>query len=179
MSDTRIAIRYAKPLLGLAVEKGKLGAVKKDMDMFVSLCQEQRSFALMLRNPIIPHLKKNGILKKIFSGKVDALTMSIFDIMTRKNRENILEGMAKEFVRLYNINEGIEEAVLVTAVPLDDKLRKKFMTIIQEITGKKVDLKEEVDADLIGGFTLKIGDRKIDDSISGKLREVRYTLIKN
>lgn len=179
MSDTRIAIRYAKPLLGLAVEKGKLGAVKKDMDMFVSLCKEERPFALMLRNPIIPHLKKNTILKKIFTGKVDDLTMSIFDIMTRKNREFLLEEMAKEFLRLYNINQGIEEALIRTAIPLDDQLRKKFIGIIEEITGKKVELSEEVDADLIGGFTLTIGDRKIDDSISGKLREVRYTLIKN
>ncbi len=179
MSDSRIAIRYAKPLLGLAVEKGKLDAVKKDMDGFVSICKQERPFALMLKNPIIPHLKKQAILKKIFSGKVDALTMSIMDIMTRKNREHVLEDMAKEFLRLYNVNQGIEEAVIRTAIPLDAKLRKQFIQIIEEITGKKVELKEQVDEDLIGGFTLKIGDRKIDDSVSGKLRELRYTLINN
>ena len=179
MSDSRIAIRYAKPLLSMAEEKGKLDAVKDDMDNFVAICKQERPFALMLRNPIIPHLKKLGILKKIFSGKVDALTMSIFEIMARKNREQVLEEVAKEFVRLYNIHKGIEDAVLRTAVPLDAKLRKAFTRIVEDIAKKKVELQEEVDPELIGGFTLKIGDRKIDDSVSGKLRDLRYTLINN
>ncbi|MEM8895389.1 MAG: ATP synthase F1 subunit delta [Bacteroidota bacterium] len=172
-------MRYAKPLLEMAQEKGKLDAVKKDMDNFLAICKEERSFALMLRNPIIPHLKKLAVLKKIFSGKVNDLTMAIFEIMTRKNREQVLEDMAKEFIRLYNIHNGIEDAVLKTAIPLDAKLRKEFTKIVEDITKKKVEMQEVVDPELIGGFTLKIGDRKIDDSVSGKLRDLRYTLINN
>lgn len=179
MSESRIAIRYAKPLISLAKEKGKLEEIKKDMETLLRICDEERSFRLMLSSPVIPPLKKAQILRLIFKGKVDDLTMSIFDLMSRKSREGSLERVATEFVALYNEMKGIAEAKLITAIAIDEKLRKQFVGIIQEVSGKKVDLKEEVNPSLIGGFTLTIGDRRIDDSVSGKLRELKYALINN
>ena len=77
----------------------------------------------MLKNPIIKHDKKREILEKIFEGKVHPLTMSIFDILTHKNREPLLPGIAKEFHTAYNIYKGIGKAYITTAVPLDAELR--------------------------------------------------------
>ena len=65
MSITRIAVRYAKPLLELAEERKSLEAVRADMLGFAELCKTNRDFALMLKSPIIPHLKKAQILKAI------------------------------------------------------------------------------------------------------------------
>ena len=73
MSDSRVAKRYAKPLLQLADERGKLDAVKQDLEMFVSLCEESRDLSNMLKSPIIPHLKKLSILEAVFKGKVDGV----------------------------------------------------------------------------------------------------------
>lgn len=179
MSDSRIAVRYAKPLIELADEKGRLEKVKADMENFLAICNEERSFALMLRNPIVPHLKKGAILNEVFKGKYDQLTLTIFEIITRKNREFVLQSVAEEFLLLYNSRKGIENAVIKTPLPLDKKLRDQFTKIIKEVTGKTVELKEEIDESLIGGFTLKIGDRMIDDSVQAKLRDLKYSLIDN
>ena len=73
MADSRAASRYVKSLLGLAVEKNALESVYQDMLLFTKVCEENRAFELMLKNPIIKHSKKREILEKIFEGKVHPL----------------------------------------------------------------------------------------------------------
>ena len=173
MSDGRIAARYAKPLLELAEEKKVLDEVKDDMDSFVSICNESRDFSLMLKSPIIPHFKKADILKKAFSGKYNDLTVQAFDLITRKNRENILESIAIEFVHLYNAKKGIAEVGVTTTFKLDAGMKKSFEKLAKEITGKEPVLTEEINPEILGGYILKLGDKQIDDSVRGQLNELK------
>ena len=118
MTDNRVANRYAKSLIELAIEKGVVEKVHDDMLMFSQLCQSNRDFLLMLKNPIINHDKKRKILYKLFEGKVDPSTLAIFDIITRKNREMFLPAIAEEFVNQYRTYKRIAKATVTTAVPL-------------------------------------------------------------
>lgn len=78
MSEYRIASRYAKSLLGLAVEKKVLEEVKDDMKLLLEVSSENRDLALMLKSPVIGHSKKLVVLNMIFKGKVNDMTMSFF-----------------------------------------------------------------------------------------------------
>lgn len=176
MSDFRIATRYAKSLLELAQEKGVLDQVNADMIVFDNLCKSNKDFALMLKNPIIQHHQKLTILRKIFKGKVNDLTLAIFDIVTRKNREFILPAMAGEFTRQYYKYKGIAEASVTTNFPLSEDLRTEFTTLLKNITQKEVKLEEKLDTSMLGGFIVRIGDRQIDDSIDTRLQELRTKL---
>ena len=179
MSDYRVASRYAKSLLSLADEKGVLEKVHDDMQLFSKTAEENKEFTRILKNPVINHEKKLNILKAIFSGKVHPLTFSIFEIITRKNREAILPSIAKAFHQQYNIFKNIEEAKVITTFPLTEELRKEFELIVWKYTGKKVDLKEEVDESLIGGYILNIGDRQIDESLNSKLKDLKLQFSRN
>jgi len=180
MSEYRIASRYARPLLELANEKGCLEEVMMDMVSFKSLCESNRDFVLMLKNPIIPHLKKLTLLKEIFTSKVNDITLSAFELIARKGRESYLPAIAKEFTRKYNAFKGIAEASVTTVIPLSDSLKKEVVGIIKKITGKDtIELSEVIDENILGGFILKIDDRQIDDSISGKLNELKLKFNKN
>ena len=143
------------------------------MDSFVSICKENRDFSLMLRSPIIPHFKKADILKKAFGGKYNDLTIQAFDLITRKNREHVLESIADEFVHLYNARKGIAEVAVTTTFKLDAGMRKSFEQLAKDITGKEPALSEIVDADILGGYILKLGDKQIDDSVKGQLNNLR------
>ncbi|MEQ9468816.1 MAG: ATP synthase F1 subunit delta [Ekhidna sp.] len=179
MSAGRIAVRYATPILQLAEEKKVLDSVKADMESFIKVCDESKDFALMLRSPIIPHLKKAEILKKIFTGKVNELTLQAFDLLTRKKRESMLEGVAQEFIHLYNAKKGLAEVSVTTSIKMDADMRKAFEKLARDITGKEPILNEKVDAELVGGYILKVGDRQIDDSVSGQLKELKLKFSKN
>ena len=170
MSEYRIASRYAKSLLDLADEKGVLEDVNKDMLMFSGLASENRDLVLMLKSPVVSHDKKLAVLNKVFDGKVNELTLAIFQILTKKHREAYLPAIATEFHHQYNVRKGIEEATVTTTFKLDAKRRKEFEGIVAKISGKKVELTEKIDEKIIGGFVLKIGDRQIDDSMHSVLR---------
>jgi F-type H+-transporting ATPase subunit delta len=180
MADLRAASRYVKSLLDLAIDQKVLENVHKDMVLFSKVYDESRAFGVMLRSPVIPHDKKREILAKIFKGKVNNLTMSFFDIITRKNREPLLGAIAKEFHNAYNEYKGIGKATITSAVPLDQKLRAEFEGLVRKYSEKtEVELVEKVDPEMIGGFVLKVGDRQIDASVKNKIKALKVKFSQN
>jgi F-type H+-transporting ATPase subunit delta len=180
MADIRAASRYVKSLLGLAVEQGVLEEVHKDMQLFSKTIDQNRDFKLMLLSPVIKHDTKLEILRKIFKGKVNKLTLSIFEIITRKNREPILASIAKEFHNAYNEYKEIGVASVTTATPLDSKLRAEMEKLVRKYSDKKeIELVEKIDKDMIGGFILNVGDKQIDASIKNKLKALKVKFSQN
>jgi len=180
MSNSRAASRYIKSLLGLAVEKGVLEDVNRDMQLFAKTCKENRAFEVVLKSPVIKHDKKKEILTRLFNGKVNPLTMSILDILTRKNREALLPAIAGDFHAAYNAYKGIGKATVRTAVPLDAKLRAEIEQMVKNLSDKKqVELVEVVDPELIGGFVLNVGDKQIDASVKSKLKTLQLNFNQN
>lgn len=180
MASTRVASRYVKSLLSLAVEQNALDKVHADMKLFADACEKSNELVMMLKSPIIKHDKKKVILEKLLTGKVTSLTMAIVDILTRKNREPLLPEIAKEFHNAYNEYKGIGKANVTTTIAMDDKTRKEIEAIAKKLAEKKeIELEEKVDKDLIGGFVLNVGDRQIDASIRSRLKALKVKFSEN
>ncbi|AFK05432.1 ATP synthase subunit delta [Emticicia oligotrophica DSM 17448] len=176
MADSIVAYRYAKSLFDLAAERKVVDEVNNDMHLFKQICDENRQFLVVLGNPIIRHEQKFGILKKTFEKNVHPVTFSIFSVLTKKNRENLIYSIAEEFGKLYNQQKGIQKAVVTTVTPLTDSQRDEFKKVVAEATGKTVVLEEKVNENLIGGYVLSIGDTQIDTSVRKKLNELKLQL---
>ncbi|MGB3617816.1 MAG: ATP synthase F1 subunit delta [Catalinimonas sp.] len=174
--NTRVAARYAKSIFDLAEEHGQLEALNADMALLEKTARDNHAFDQLLRSPVVNTDKKLTILKQLFAGKVSALMISVFEIMARKHREDQLTAVARAFHRLYNRKQGIAEAVVTTPTPLTPALRQEFIAKVKQMTGQAAELKEEVNPDLLGGYMLQVGDRRIDDSVRTRLRELRRTL---
>lgn len=92
----------------------------------------------------------------------------------------MLPAIAEEFHHAYNVYKNVGEASVTTAVPLDDKLRGEIEKIVKKLSDKKeVEIKEKVDASMIGGFVLNVGDRQIDASIKNKLKALKVKFSEN
>ena len=176
MLVSRVASRYAKPILELAEEKKVLDEVKEDMQVFTGICNENRDLSLMLKSPIIPHLKKADILKKLFEGKMNELTLQAFDLIARKNRENLLDDIAKEFIHQYNLSKGLEEVSVTSSIELNAEQVRGFEKMSQGLLGKKPLLNKKINPAIIGGYVLKAGDKQIDQSVSGQLKNIKLAL---
>ena len=174
--ETKVAGRYAKSLLGLAIEQKTEQKIYADMELVVSTISSSRELALLLRNPIINTDKKQNILSLIFKGKVSDVTYAFMNIIVAKRREGYLEDITRQFISLYKAHVGIATAVVSTPVKLDDTLRAEIMKIVSAEAKGKVELVEEIDKDLIGGFVLKMNNKQVDTSIETKLREIRREL---
>ena len=176
MSVSIVAARYAKSLIDLAKEQNVLEAVYQDMLLFKDTADKNRGLMLALKSPVVRHEKKAGILKALFEARVNPISYAIFLIISRKNRESILDEIAAEFIKAYNLNQGIQKATVVTTTPLTEELRKQFNDMVVSATGKKVQLAEKIDPNLIGGYVLTIEDRQVDASLRSRLNELKLQL---
>jgi len=173
MASSRVASRYARSLIGLAKGKSLLPQVAEDMTLVAKIASENPLFAKVMANPIIGHDKKLGILNSIFKGRVNDLSFSLFSIITTKNRETHLVSIAQAFLDQYREMQGIEVAEVTTTFPLTDSIKADFLNMISKKEHKKIELREKVDKDILGGYVLKIGDRQIDESIKSKLLKLK------
>ena len=162
--ESRVASRYAKSLLELAKEKNVLDFIVHDMALFAKVCDENLALVKTLVSPIIKDDKKLTVLKKIFDGKVNPLTFSLFEIIARKNRAGYLPEIAKAFAAQYREMKGILSGTVTTPFAINDELRNQFKGIVSNAYGKEVELEEKINKDIIGGFILKVGD---DNSFHG------------
>jgi len=177
MSSHRASVRYAKALIEISQEQNCLENVKEDMQLFTKVISENRELAVVLKNPIVPAFKKKAILKALFEKRIQTITFKAFELIISKNRENILDEIAVQFVAQYNLIKGIVVANVTTPYTLDISQKGDISKLVESITQKKVELEEVVDDSLIGGFVLKIGDKQIDESVKSKLAKIQRALV--
>lgn len=174
MPNPRLANRYAKSLLDLAVEKGQLEAVYADMKYLQAVCKASRDFVTLLRSPIISADQKNSIITAVTTGKVSDLTAAFNTLLVKKNRESDLPEIAGAFVDLYNEMKGIHKVKLTTAVPVSDEVKQSIEAKVKAAQHLgTVELETVTDESLIGGFVLEFNNKLVDASIARDLRDVK------
>lgn len=177
MSVSKIASRYAKPLLELAIDQGKLDRVVSDVEGLQS-AMENRDFKLLLDSPIINPSKKLQIVEQLFKDKMDVTTYSFVELIVKKGREGMLGDISNEFIKRYHDFKKVSEVELITAAELSneelDSFRKKLEASSE--TMESVDIKTSVDPSIIGGFIIKIGDKSYNASVKHKLEKLRKSL---
>ena len=180
MSVQRIASRYAKSLLDLAVEENKLERVLEDIQSFKEAVKN-RDFYLMLKSPIIKPDKKTKITQLIFGGNFDKMTMAFVNILFVKGREEYLPEIAQEFIHLYKKLKHISTIKVTSAAPLTDdtlaSLRKKLEQSTD--TDDKIEIITKVNPNLIGGLVIEFEDKVYDASISHKLDQLKKEFVDN
>ncbi len=180
MTNSRVAHRYSKALMDLALEMGKVDVVKSDLDGIRRILTGELDRVMC--SPVIRHDKKVSIFNAIFGGKIDPLTNGFFDLVFRKGRELSVAGILDAFDELYRGQKGIEIVELTTAQPISDDLRQEFKQRIGHMDryrGKSIQLKEKVDADILGGFVLQMRDDLFDASIQRDLQDIKKQFIEN
>src|SRR3954466_5734616 len=127
MLNPRLATRYAKSLLGLAIEKGQLNTVYNDMLFLQSLSKVNRDFVVILKSPIINPEKKESILEAVTRGHISTLTDLFIRLLLRKGREMNLPEIANSFIDQYKEHEEIYTVKLTTATPVSDEVKKQIV----------------------------------------------------
>ena len=174
-----VASRYAKSLLDLAVEKGQFEAVYTDILLVKSICDHSPDFINFLNSPIIKVDKKVSTLKAIFDGKVNSMTSGFLTIVANKRRESVIPQMATSFIEQYKTNKHILTAVITSARGLDSTTKQQALALVKSQLNGEIELVEKIDANVIGGFILKIGDKQLDKSVARQLSNLKKQLTTN
>ncbi|WP_224484299.1 ATP synthase F1 subunit delta [Robertkochia aurantiaca] len=172
MTGNRASNRYAKALIGYAQDNNLLEGVFNDMNHVVKTLGESEELMQLIQSPIVKSETKNDALKSVFAA-FDKASFNLIDLLIANNRIELLPMVAQRYTELYDELKGKQVATVTTAVPLSQEMENKILEKVSTLTGKEVILKKKVDADLIGGFILRVGDKEYNASISNKLNTLK------
>lgn len=176
MSEIKVASRYAKSILDLAIEKGKVEEVNNDMKLFHATLKGSSELRAVLSNPIVSINDKLAVIKALFGNKVQEISLAYFNIMLNKGRGGYLYESSKQFFSQYNILNNIVIAKLVSSTQMNQDHLKLIEENLTKTLNSKIILDTKVDPSLIGGFVLTVGDKQFDASISRQFTRLKKEL---
>lgn len=176
MSEIRIASRYAKSLIELAVAQNNLETVFSDIQDIEQVASANHDLLVMLHSPVIKAHSKLEILKTIFKS-ANPLTLQFLDKVVDAGRENLLTEIANQFIAKYNDRNGIANATVISAMELGNQSIERIRQFIAEkINKKQINLTVKIDPKIIGGLLIQYEDKLLDMSIKNELHKLKQSL---
>ena len=170
------ARRYAQAAFELATERSELDMWLDDLT-YMALTLESAEFGEFLDSPQASESRKVELIDNTLSDRVSPLARNLISLLASRSMTNLVPGIVDQYQRLLDAQRGIEQAEVVSAVPLDDGQRVSIEELLNGIVGKEVCLSSRVEPSIIGGFVARVGDRVIDGSTSGRLQKLRRELV--
>lgn len=178
MINSSLAIRYAAAWYSFAREKAVLDESKSDAELILAVYREKSDLKFLLESPTLNPGQKIEALKVAFKGKVHHITVDFMTLLVKNKRERHLAGICQEFLRRYRVDQGIKKVVLTTALPLDREAVEQFRNRLSSDFGGQIELQQQVDPDIIGGFVLNVDDHKqLDVSVQTRLKKIKQRLL--
>jgi F-type H+-transporting ATPase subunit delta len=173
MTNRKAARRYNSALFEIASEQKLVDAVKKDFEDIKKSIAGSKELAGFLVTPIINLNKKAEVIKSVFSGKLNDLTLKFLEVLCKKNRINIINDIIEDFLNLVNDKRGVITAKIKTAVEISGNEKSALTEKLKKYTGKDITALYSVDPSIKGGFIAQIEDKIIDASILRQLELLR------
>ena len=178
MNVTLVADRYANALFELSVQDNAMEEVYADSKIIMETCSQNKDLRLLLKSPVVYTDKKLKIIREIFGAHLHKLTMTYLLVMIRKKREKFIPEIAKELVEKYKDYNNILTVHFKAPIKPDADILKKVMELMTTYTKADIDLSEEIDASLIGGFILSWKDKQYDASIRKQVDDLKNSVAK-
>ncbi len=177
MRDIRVASRYAGALFAVAERNGILDAVATDLELMRRFLTEVPRLRAVIMEPLVSDSRKFAVADEAFGDRVTASSLNFLKLLIRKHRESLIEECTREFHALLAEHNNTTDAEASSAVPLTPEQAARLTQSLQTLTGKTIRLTTQVDAALVGGVVVRMGDTVIDGSVRGKLERLERQLL--
>jgi len=171
-----VARVYAQALIDLGVAGGTLPRIVDDLHAVAALYDKDADFRGFFTSPRVEPAQKKKALDAAFQGKIGREVQGLLHLLVDKRREVVLDNIVDEFDRFRDLREGRIHVHVTSARPLEASEGQEVGRRLAKATGKSPELHEKVDARLLGGLIVKVGDRVLDGSLRRRLEGLRRTL---
>lgn len=179
MRDVRVASRYAGALFAVAERHSILDAVATDLELMRRFLTEVPRLRAVIMEPLVSDSRKYAVADEAFGDRVTASSLNFLKLLIRKHHETLIEECTREFRALLADHNNTADAEASSAVPLTPEQMTRLTQSLQTLTGKTIRLTTQVDAALVGGVVVRMGDTVIDGSVRGKLARLERQLLGN
>lgn len=178
MSDA-VSRRYAQALIELAKEGNEIERVGNDLASFVTACRgDDGRLGNALQSPVFTVEERRAVLDPVLAKLAPSQTTANFlRLVNDKRRMALVPSIAQAYNALADAYVGRLQVVVQTAEPMGEALEREVRAALEQMTGKTVVIRAEVNPELIGGLVARIGDRVYDSSIRTRLENIRRNLL--
>ena len=170
------ARRYADAAFELASRDDTHDAWLEGLETAVQLLGDER-VAAIVDSPAVALADREALIERLLAARVAASVLNLTRVLVQRGRIDALPAVATQYRRLLNRHRGVTEAIVTSAVPLSAAETAAVRAKIESMLGLSVELASRVDDDLIGGLTVRVGDRFIDASVRGRIERLRDQLV--
>jgi len=172
----RIAVkRYSEGFVAYVKETVGLEKILEDLKNLKSVLRDNPEFLQFLRNPEITHLEKLETIDKVLNQDFSKETGFFLKLLLEKERIELINDIV-EYIRINYAYQGETEALLKTSFPLDLELIERIEKSLEKKFQRKFKFFIDLDARLLGGVQVTMGNKIIDGSVKRRLEELREQL---
>jgi F-type H+-transporting ATPase subunit delta len=177
MIESTVAKRYAAALFELALSKQSLQEVGQDLKAINTAISSNEELVSVLNAPKIPTARKKEIVAQIFaSANADVLNTVL--LLLDKKRVTEIAGVEAAFQKLAADAQGYADATVYSTRELTDAEKEEVSSAFGKLVGKsKLNITNVIDASLIGGVRVQIGNYTYDSTIAAKLEGLKKVLV--
>lgn len=179
MVNVSIARRYARALLDVASEAGRVDAVAEQLTAFARAFAKSPELTDVLLNPAYTRTQRSQVVEgvmKALPGGPDPLLASTLRLLVDRNRLGYLADIARLFGDMADARAGRVRGHVTTAAPLTSDALAGIQKQLQQLTQRNVILETRVDPSLLGGVSAQVGSILYDGSLRTQLEEMRREL---
>jgi F-type H+-transporting ATPase subunit delta len=176
MTSGTIARRYATAIFMLARDAGALERIARDLRGILAAIEANPEVLHFFVSPIVNRAEKAALLERSFDERVDRIALNALLLLVRKRRERLLTQIVAAYEKLVLAERNREPLDVISARPLAPGELQQMVARLANVYGKQFEVSTSVDATLLGGVRLAMGDRYVDGSISGRLEELARDL---
>lgn len=166
---------YSEALFEVAKEKGKLDVIREQLGQVADAVDADRDLQVFFFSPYFSSTEKRDGIQKAISGAEPELT-NFLELLAEKHRMPALFRIRRRYDELWAKENKRLEVTVTSAIKLDDAVVQSVGSAIEKQTGQTIELRDEVDPDIIGGLKLQVGNMVLDASIRSRLEKLRRDL---
>jgi len=166
---------YAEALFEAGKDRGKLDALHSQLGQFADAVEASQELQVFLFSPYLSTADKSEGLGRVVSGAEPELT-NFLELLVEKHRMPEIFRIRRELDELWKRENRRLDVTVVSAVELDPSVVEQVGQEVERQTGEAVELSSRVDAGILGGIVLQVGNMVLDASIRSRLEKLRKTV---
>ena len=172
---TTVARPYAEAAFRASVDAKDVAGYGEKLKLFGAVAAN-RDAASLLGNPRVPAKEKAELLFSVAGGNVPDVLKNLANTLIENQRATLLPFISEHFERLQREHDGVVKALITSAFTLSDADKASLIDGLAKKYGKRVEAEVKVDASLIGGARVQVGDDVIHASVRDTLDKMATAL---
>ena len=176
MNEGQVARVYARALYAAAADAGKVDEVRRELGDFVAALAASASLRDVLADPQVDEGAKRRVLAEL-TRHAQPLVVNTLQLLQQKGRLVIVAELHEELEALAAAEAEVVKVEVTSAVALDADTEERLAARVAAATGRRVEMTKHVDAAVLGGLVVRVGDVIVDGSLRSRIRQLRQRLV--